>query len=71
MYTHNAFKMSDLFSPSQELGLINRIGMPPMTRYSPHQGVVPTQELDDYYVHRADTGAGLIIIESAPLRLIP
>ncbi len=56
-----------LFSPFPVLGLKNRILMPPMTRHTTHGEGLPTDELADYYVRRAEQGVGLIIIESAAI----
>ncbi|MPQ96485.1 12-oxophytodienoate reductase [Modestobacter sp. I12A-02628] len=55
---------SRLFDPVQlgPLRLRNRVVMAPMTRqFSP--GGVPTAEVGDYYVRRAEGGVGLIISE--------
>lgn len=55
---------SALFEPVRigALQLRNRVVMAPMTRqFSP--GGVPTPEVGDYYVRRADGGAGLVMTE--------
>lgn len=59
--------MVKLFSPLPGLGLKNRIVMPPMTRHSTCAGGVPTPELANYYVRRAESGVGLIIVEAASI----
>jgi N-ethylmaleimide reductase len=57
----------DLFSPFEKLGLKNRIVMPPMSRYSTTEGGLPSPQLVRYYLKRAESGVGLIIIESAAI----
>jgi len=56
-----------LFTPYLELGLKNRIVMPAMTRYTTEAGGLPSLALADYYVRRAASGTGLIIVESAAI----
>jgi 2,4-dienoyl-CoA reductase-like NADH-dependent reductase (Old Yellow Enzyme family) len=56
-----------LFSPFPVLGLKNRIVMPPMTRHTTYGEGLPTEELADYYLRRAEGGVGLVIVESAAI----
>jgi 2,4-dienoyl-CoA reductase-like NADH-dependent reductase (Old Yellow Enzyme family) len=59
--------MTDLFSPFETLHLRNRIVMAPMTRCACTAEGLPTPELADYYVRRAQNGVGLVIVESAAI----
>jgi N-ethylmaleimide reductase len=59
--------MIDLQSSYQLLGLKNRSVMAPMTRYSCDEKGLPSKELADYYIRRAENDIALIIVESAAI----
>ena len=54
----------DLFSTFPDLNLKNRAVMAPMTRYSCSKNGNPTEKMINYYVKRAKSDVGLIILES-------
>lgn len=53
-----------LFTPHTGLGLKNRSVMAPLTRFACKDDGAPGSDVSSYYVRRAESGVGLIIVES-------